>query len=101
MHRSIRHYARTDGRRAFAKAHAITLSAPASGVAWHRHSLLFRGAPLAETLLQAAQRHCHVMEPAIDAILEREQRNRLWAIVAANFVIVTAVTVLGAWLFPA
>ena len=40
------------------------------------------------------------MEPALDAILERKQRNRFWAIAAANFVIVTAVTVLGAWLFP-
>jgi hypothetical protein len=51
-------------------------------------------------LLQAAQRHCHVMKPAPDAILEREQRNRFWALAAANFVIVTAVTVLGASLFP-
>jgi hypothetical protein len=39
-------------------------------------------------------------DPALDAVLEREQRSRIWRIMAANAAIVIAVTALAAYLFP-
>ena len=56
----------------------------------------------AETLPQAGRTYLRVMEhdPALDAIFEREQRSRIWRIMAANAAIVIAVTALAACLFP-
>jgi hypothetical protein len=40
-------------------------------------------------------------DPALDAVLDRrEQRSRIWRIIAANAAIVAAVFALGVWLFP-
>jgi hypothetical protein len=40
-------------------------------------------------------------DPALDAVLgRREQRSRIWRIIAANAVLVPAVFALGVWLFP-
>jgi hypothetical protein len=40
-------------------------------------------------------------DPALDAVLgRREQRSRIWRIIAANAVLVAAVFALGVWLFP-
>jgi hypothetical protein len=40
-------------------------------------------------------------DPALDAVLgRREQRSRIWRIIAANAVLVAAVFTLGVWLFP-